>query len=55
MGWKDKYAVVGVGYTPQGRIPDRTSLGFHLEAASKAILDTGLKKENIDGLISYRH
>ena len=55
MGWKDKYAVVGVGYTPQGRIPDRTSLSFHLEAASKAILDAGLKKEDIDGLISYRH
>ena len=55
MGWKNKYAVVGVGYTPQGRIPDRTSLSFHLEAASKAILDAGLKKEDIDGLISYRH
>ena len=55
MGLKDKYAVVGVGYTPQGRIPDRTSLSFHLEAVSNAILDAGLKKEDIDGFMCYRH
>lgn len=52
---KDKYAIVGVGYTPQGRVPDRTSLSFHLEASSKAILDAGLKREDLDGLICYRH
>ena len=55
MSLKDKYAVVGVGYTPQGRVPDRTSLSFHLEAISNAIKDAGLKKSDIDGLISYRH
>ena len=55
MGLKDKYAVVGVGYTPQGKIPDRTSIGFHLEAVSNAIRDAGLNKEDIDGLIAYRH
>jgi acetyl-CoA acetyltransferase len=55
MDLKDKFAIVGVGFTPQGRIPNRTSLSFHLEAASNAILDAGLKKEEIDGLISYRH
>jgi hypothetical protein len=30
MGLKDKYAIGGIGYTPQGRIPGRTSLSFHL-------------------------
>lgn len=55
MSWKDKYAVVGVGYTPQGKIPDRTSMSFHLEASANAIADAGLKKDDIDGLISYRH
>jgi acetyl-CoA acetyltransferase len=55
MGLKDKYAVVGVGYTPQGRVPDRTSLSFHVEAVSRAIQDAGLKKGDIDGLIAYRH
>ncbi len=55
MSWQDKFAVVGVGYTPQGKIPDRTSMSFHLEASAKAIADAGLKKEDIDGLIAYRH
>jgi acetyl-CoA acetyltransferase len=55
MSLRDKYAIVGVGYTPQGRVPGRTSLSFHLEAAAGAIADAGLRKEDIDGLICYRH
>lgn len=52
---KDKYAIVGVGYTPQGRVPDRTSLSFHLEASANAIRDAGLDKADVDGFICYRH
>ena len=52
---KDKYAIVGVGYTPQGRIPGRSSLSFHLEASANAIKDAGLKKSDVDGFICYRH
>jgi len=52
---KDKYAIVGVGYTPQGRIPGRTSLSFHLEASASAIKDAGLSKDDVDGFICYRH
>ena len=52
---KDKYAIVGVGYTPQGRIPGRTSLSFHLEASVNAIKDAGLNRADVDGLICYRH
>jgi acetyl-CoA acetyltransferase len=55
MGLKNKYAIVGAGYTPQGKVPGRTSLGFHLEASSNAINDAGLKSEDIDGLLSYRY
>lgn len=54
MSLKDKYAIVGVGYTPQGIVPDRTTLGFHLEACANAIADAGLKREDVDGLICYR-
>jgi acetyl-CoA acetyltransferase len=50
-----KYAVVGVGYTPQGRVPGRTSLSFHLEACASALYDAGLKPADLDGLILYRH
>ena len=55
MSLKDKYAIVGVGYTPQGRVPDRTTLSFHLEACANAIKDAGLRREDIDGLSVYRH
>lgn len=55
MDLKDQYAIVGVGYTPQGRVPGRSSLSFHLEAASNAVKDAGLKRHDIDGLICYRH
>ncbi len=51
---KDKYAIVGVGYTPQGRVPERSALSFHVEACANAIKDSGLGKDNIDGLICYR-
>jgi acetyl-CoA acetyltransferase len=52
---KDKYAIVGVGYTPQGRVPGRTSLSFYLEASANAIKDAGLNKNDVDGFICYRH
>jgi acetyl-CoA acetyltransferase len=48
---KDKTAIVGVGYTPQGKVPGRTSLSFHLESASNAIADAGLQIKDIDGLL----
>jgi hypothetical protein len=44
MNLKDRYAIVGIGYTPQGRIPDRTALSFYLEACANAIMDTGLER-----------
>ncbi len=55
MTIKDRFAIAGVGYTPQGRVPGRTSLSFHLEACANAIDDAGVRKELIDGLICYRH
>ena len=51
---REKYAIVGVGYTPQGKVPGRTALSFHLEACANAIADAGLRKEDVDGLIVYR-
>jgi len=55
MSLKDKYCIVGVGYTPQGSVPGRTSLSFHVEACANAIKDAGLKREDIDGLMCYRY
>jgi acetyl-CoA acetyltransferase len=52
---RDKYAIAGVGYTPQGKVPGRSALSFYLEACVNAIKDAGLTKDDIDGLICYRH
>jgi acetyl-CoA acetyltransferase len=54
MNIKDRYAIVGIGYTPQGRISDRTALSFYLEACANAIADAGLERKDIDGLMCYR-
>jgi len=54
MSLKDQYAIVGIGYTPQGRVPGKTALSFHLEACANAMADAGLNREDVDGLICYR-
>ena len=51
---KDKYAIVGVGYAPQGRVPNRTAVSLYVEACVNAVKDAGLRREDIDGLILYR-
>ena len=48
---RDRAAIVGVGYTPQGKVPGRSSMSFHLEAARNAIEDAGLKIGEVDGLL----
>jgi acetyl-CoA acetyltransferase len=52
---RNKYAIAGVGYTPQGKVPGRSALSFHLEACANAIKDAGLKKDDIDALFIYRY
>jgi acetyl-CoA acetyltransferase len=47
----DKAAIAGVGYTPQGKIPGRSALSFHLEAGKNAIADAGLRIDDVDGLL----
>jgi 3-oxoacyl-[acyl-carrier-protein] synthase III len=54
MRLRNQYAIVGIGYTPQGRVPGRTALSFHLEACANAIEDAGIRKQDLDGLICYR-
>jgi acetyl-CoA acetyltransferase len=51
---RDKYAIVSVGYTPQGKVPHRSALSFYVEAGINAIKDAGLQKDDIDALICYR-
>ena len=50
---KDKVAVVGVGATPQGTLPGSTALSLAVDAFKVALDDAGLKKEDIDGLLTF--
>jgi len=45
-------AIVGVGDTPVGKLPDWTATDLCIEAARRALADAGLKKDAIDGLVT---
>ena len=42
---KKSIAIVGVGYTPQGKILGRTAISFHTEAIRNALVDAGIEKK----------
>ncbi|MDD4802242.1 MAG: thiolase family protein [Syntrophomonas sp.] len=52
---RNKYAIAGVGFTEQGKVPGRTAISFHVEACANAIKDAGLRNQDIDGVFVYRH
>lgn len=54
MGKRVDVAIVGVGVTEQGEIPDETSDEIAVRAALAALEDAGLEKGAIDGLITCR-
>jgi acetyl-CoA acetyltransferase len=45
-------AVVGIGETEQGRMPDRDRWDLLVDASIRAINDSGLSKDDIDGVIT---
>ncbi|MFC1859545.1 thiolase family protein [Thermodesulfobacteriota bacterium] len=45
-------AIVGIGETRLGRVPDMTSWELHSQAAALALEDAGLVKEEIDGILT---
>jgi len=49
---RDKYAIVGVGQSPIGEVPDMDSLSLLAVAMKAAIEDAGLTNKDIDGLIT---
>lgn len=49
---RGKYAVVGVGQSPLGKVPSLGPIGLFAVAAKNAIEDAGLQKSDIDGLIT---
>ena len=49
---RDKTAVVGVGASPQGKLPGSSALSLAVEAFKRALDDSGLRKDQIDGLLT---
>ncbi|MDX1603109.1 MAG: thiolase family protein [Salinimicrobium sediminis] len=49
---KKKIVVAGIGETEQGKIPDKSSFHFLSQASKLAIEDAGIKKTDIDGLVT---
>lgn len=54
MSLRGKACIIGIGETEHRRNwPGRTERGLCAEAAAMAIADAGLKKEDIDGIITF--
>ena len=49
---RGKYAIVGVGQSPLGKVPELGPIGLFAVAARNAIEDAGLTKADVDGLIT---
>ena len=51
MAWS-KASIVGVGASPQGKLPDETPLSLAVTALRNALEDAGLSKDDLDGLLT---
>jgi acetyl-CoA acetyltransferase len=49
---KNKIVIAGVGETEQGKIPNKSSFHFLSQASKLAIEDAGIKKSDVDGLVT---
>lgn len=49
---RDRTAIVGVGASPQGKLPGSMPVSLAVEAFKRALDDSGLRKDQIDGLLT---
>ncbi|PZW38898.1 acetyl-CoA acetyltransferase [Humitalea rosea] len=49
---RDTCAIVGVGASAQGKVPGSSAISLSVEAFKRALDDSGLRKEEIDGLLT---
>jgi acetyl-CoA acetyltransferase len=49
---KNAAAIVGVGESPIGKVPEHTGLALNAIAAKRALDDAGLKPDEVDGLLT---
>ena len=51
-GLRNRLAIVGVGESDVGKVPQMTGLGLNAQAAKRALDDAGLEVGDIDGLLT---
>jgi acetyl-CoA acetyltransferase len=49
---RDRCAIVGVGASAQGKVPGSSALSLAVDAFKRALDDSGLRKDQIDGLLT---
>ena len=49
---RDRFAIVGLGTTPQGSFPEKTGNELAVDAFRLAIADAGIAKDEVDGVIT---
>ena len=49
---RGKAAVIGIGTSPLGRVPGRSPLWLAADATRNALVDAGIDKMQIDGVMS---
>ena len=55
MAYNGRVAVVGVAESEYGRVPHLTELEMHAQAIGRALDESGLRKEEIDGVFCSSH
>jgi acetyl-CoA acetyltransferase len=48
---RNRYAVVGIGLSRFGKVPGVSAMGFCLEAAVRAVADSGVERDAVDGVL----
>jgi acetyl-CoA acetyltransferase len=49
---RGKVAVIGIGMSPVGKVPGKSPLWLAADAAKKALADAGIRKSEVDGVLS---
>ena len=52
---RDKYAIVGIGQTPVGKLHGMSDYAIQMSAIKNALDDAGLSKHDIDGVVTHSH
>lgn len=51
-GWSRQVAIVGIGESDLGTVPDKDAMQLHAQAAKRAFDDCGLTNKDVDGVLT---